>query len=59
MLFIYNFDGTIYETTEAFDDTYRELKKSCIGTPTRQVVKPDGKIICQVLKGGCIWLEED
>lgn len=59
-LFIYNFNGTIYETTEAFDDNYRKLKAECManGEPiSRQVVKGD-KITNQYYTDG-IWLNEE
>ena len=58
-LYVYNFDGVIYETYNAFDEKYRELKRSCVGTPKRQVIKPNGKIVNEVLKANSIWLEEE
>jgi hypothetical protein len=54
--FIYNFNGTIYETTIPFDDTYRKLKAECLanGEPfSRQVVKGD-KVINETYHDG-IW----
>ena len=58
-MFIYNFNGTIYETTNPFDETYRKLKAECVaeGTPfSRQEVKGD-KIINQSYHNG-IWLDD-
>ena len=58
-LFIYNFNGFIYETNVAFDDTYRELKQKAIanGEPfSRQVVKGD-KITNEIYING-MWLPE-
>ena len=57
--FIYNFNGTIYETTEAFDDTYRKLKAECVanGEPfSRQVIYED-RIVNEAYYNG-IWLPE-
>ena len=60
-LFVYNFNGTIYETTEAFDDTYCELKAEAVknGEPfSRQVIIGD-KIINQKYHPAGIWLDEE
>ena len=57
--FIYNFNGTIYETAKAFDDTYRAMKKEAVenGEPfTRQIVCGE-KIINQHYSNG-IWLDD-
>lgn len=57
--YIYNFNGTIYETTTAFDDTYRKLKAECVanGEPfNRQVVNGDN-ITNEVYCNG-IWVAE-
>ena len=57
--YIYNFNGTIHETTTAFDDTYRQLKAECVanGEPfNRQVVEGD-KIINETYHNG-IWLAD-
>ena len=59
-LFIYNFNGDIYETTTAFDDTYRAKKREAVanGEPfSRQVVQGD-KITNEVFVNG-IWLREE
>lgn len=57
--FVYNFNGTIYETTTAFDDTYRQLKAECVanGEPfSRQVVDGD-KTTNETYHNG-IWLAD-
>ena len=57
--FIYNFNGTIYETNEAFDSTYRAMKKEAVanGEPfTRQIVCGE-KITNQHYTNG-IWLDD-
>ena len=57
-LFIYNFNGTIYETTTAFDDTTRKLKAKCEanGEPfSRQVVNGD-KVTDEYFHPMGIWL---
>ena len=59
-LFVYNFNGEIYETTVAFDDTYRvkmrEVKAT--GEPvSRQVINGD-KITNQYYADG-VWLNEE
>lgn len=57
--FIYNFNGIIYETTEAFDNTYRTMKKEAVanGEPfSRQVVDGD-KITNEIYRNG-IWIAE-
>ena len=56
-LFIYNFNGDIYETATAFDDTYRAKKAQAItnGEPfSRQVIDGD-KITNEYYHNG-IWL---
>ena len=58
-LYIYNFNGTIHETYEAFDETYRAMKREAVasGEPfSRQVVSGD-QIVNQFYKNG-IWLDE-
>ena len=58
-LFIYNFNGDIYETYEPFDATYREKKKEAVanGEPfSRQVIKGD-RIINQYFDNG-VWFNE-
>ena len=58
-LFVYNFYGDIYETTEAFDDTYRAKKREAEanGEPfSRQVIDGD-KITSQHYVNG-IWLDD-
>ena len=58
-LFVYNFYGTIHETTTAFDDTYRKLKAECEanGEPfSRQVIDGD-KITDEIYCNG-IWIKE-
>lgn len=58
-LYIYNFNGTIHETYEAFDETYRTLKREAIasGEPfSRQVVCGE-QIVNQFYSNG-IWLDE-
>lgn len=60
-LYVYNFFGTIYETYDPFDATYRQLKAEAIanGEPfSRQVIKGD-KIINQKYHPAGIWLDED
>ena len=57
--YVYNFNGTIYETTEAFDATYRALKAQAVanGEPfNRQVINGDN-ITNEVYCNG-IWLTE-
>lgn len=59
-LFVYNFNGDIYETTEAFDATYRAKRNEALanGEPfSRQVVCGD-KIVNQYYSNGC-WFDED
>lgn len=54
--FVYNFNGTIYETTTAFDDTYRKLKAECVANGEsfgRQVIDGD-KITNETYRNG-IW----
>ena len=57
--FIYNFNGYIYESHEAFDDTYRQLMREAKAngeTVTRQVV--DGnKVTDQYYHPAGIWLD--
>lgn len=57
--FIYNFNGDIYETKVAFDDTYRAKKAEALanGEPfSRQVIKGD-KITNEIyLKDAGIWV---
>lgn len=56
-LFIYNFHGDIYETTTAFDATYRAKKAEAIANGesfSRQVVDGD-KVTNEVYRNG-IWL---
>lgn len=58
-LFIYNFNGEIYETTEAFDETYRAMKKQAVANGesfNRQVVCGD-KVINQHYNNGT-WLDD-
>ena len=58
-LFIYNLNGEIYESTEAFDATSRAMHRRAAetGEPfSRQEVK-DGKIINQHDCNG-IWLDD-
>jgi hypothetical protein len=58
-LFVYNFNGDIYETTTAFDDTYRAKKAQAIanGEPfSRQVVDGD-KITDEYYYNG-MWLRK-
>jgi hypothetical protein len=49
--FVYNFNGTIYETTTAFDDTYRQLKAECVanGEPFSRQVKPVAFADCHIV----------
>ena len=57
--FIYNFGGHIYETTTAFDDTYRQLKKEAEANGesiSRQVV--DGSKISNQHYCNGIWLDD-
>ena len=59
-LFVYNFNGDIYETTEAFDATYRAKRNEALanGEPfSRQVVYGD-KIVNQYYHNGC-WFDEE
>jgi hypothetical protein len=59
-LFVYNFYGTIYETTEAFDDTYRKLmaEAKANGEPvSRQVVDGD-KVTNEIYHPAGIWIPE-
>ena len=59
-LFVYNFNGDIYETTEAFDATYRAKQREALanGEPfSRQVVYGD-KIVNQYYRNGC-WFDEE
>ena len=59
-LFIYNFNGDIYETTEAFDATYRAKRNEALAKGehfSRQVVCGD-KITNEVYCNGC-WLREN
>lgn len=56
--FIYNFNGDIYESTEAFDDTYRAKKRECIanGEPfSRQAITSTGKVVDEVYCYGA-WI---
>jgi hypothetical protein len=56
-LFVYNFNGTIYETDTPFDATYSKLKAECVanGEPfSRQVIDGD-KITNETYLNG-IWL---
>ena len=58
-LFVYNFNGTIYETYEAFDPTYRQMKNECLANNepfSRQTIDGD-KIIDEVYDKGC-WFRE-
>lgn len=58
-LFIYNFNGEIYETTEAFDETYRAMKKQAVANGesfSRQVVCGD-KVTNQHYNNGA-WLDD-
>ena len=58
--FIYNFNGDIYETTTAFDDTYRAKMaeaKASGETVTRQVI--DGnKVVNEYYHPAGIWMVE-
>ena len=59
-LFIYNFNGTIYETATAFDDIYYKLKAECIanGEPfSRQIVNGD-KVVNEYYHPAGVWLTE-
>lgn len=60
-LFVYNFNGEIYETHEPFDDTYRKMKAEAEanGEPfSRQVIAGD-KITNQWYHSTArIWLDE-
>lgn len=58
-LFVYNFNGTIYETYEAFDETYRAMKKEAIanGEPFSRQVITNEKIFNEYYVDGC-WLTE-
>ena len=57
--YIYNFNGTIYETTTAFDDTYRKLKAECIanGEPFSRQVVEGNKVTNETYHTG-IWLAD-
>ena len=58
--FIYNFNGYIYETNTAFDDTYRQLMREAKAngeTVTRQVVNGD-KVVNEYYHPAGIWLAE-
>lgn len=58
--FVYNFGGQIYETTTAFDDTYRTLRNQALENGeviTRQVVDGD-KVNNEYYHNG-MWLDED
>ena len=58
-LYIYNFNGRIHESYEAFDDTYRALKREAVanGEPfSRQVICGE-KISNQIYKNG-VWIDE-
>lgn len=58
-LYIYNFNDTIHETYEAFDETYRMLKREAIasGEPfSRQVIC--GEQITNQFYSNGIWLDE-
>lgn len=58
--YIYNFNGDIYETTEAFDSTYRAKKAEAIAngeTFSRQVITAEGKVINEVYRFGA-WMAE-
>lgn len=60
-MYVYNFNGTIHETTEPFDGIYRTLKAEAVknGEPfSRQVIDGD-KIINQKYHPAGIWLDED
>lgn len=57
--YIYNFNGTIHETYEPFDATYRALKKEAVanGEPfSRQVISGD-EITNQHYSNG-VWLND-
>lgn len=59
MKYIYNFNGFIYETSKAFDNTYYRLKAECVANGeriTRQVVK--GNTITNECYSNGIWLAE-
>lgn len=58
-LFIYNFNGDIYETYEAFDATYRAKRNEALANNepfSRQVVKGD-KVINEYYDNG-VWMRE-
>ena len=57
--YIYNFNGTIYETTTAFDNTYRKLKAECIanGEPFSRQVVEGNKVTNETYHNG-IWLAD-
>jgi hypothetical protein len=60
-LFIYNFHGDIYETTEAFDATYRMKAAEAIANGesfSRQVVDGD-KIRNEICVGNGFWVPEE
>ena len=59
--FVYNFNGYIYETTTAFNDTYRQLMREARVNGekvTRQVIDGD-KITNQYYHEAGIWLDEE
>ena len=59
-LYIYNFNGTIHETHEAFDETYRAMKREAVANGesfSRQVVCGE-QVVNQFYKNG-IWLDEN
>jgi hypothetical protein len=58
--FIYNFNGTIHETTTAFDDTYYKLMREAKANGeavTRQVIDGD-KVTNEYYHPAGIWLAE-
>lgn len=57
--FIYNFNGNIYETTTAFDATYRTKKAEAIanGEPFSRQVVDGAKITNEIYRNG-IWIAE-
>ena len=58
-MFVYNFNGYIYETTVAFDDTYRRLKADALANGesfSRQVIAGD-KITNEKYING-VWMRE-
>lgn len=60
-LFIYNFNGYTYETTVAFDDTYRALMKEAKekGEPVSRQIVCGGKVTNEVYHSAGIWLPEE